>query len=210
MDVYKTEEEQVEALKKWWEENGKSIMAGIAIGLVAIFGWRGYNQQLDIKAQEASTLYEQMISAARNDDDENSRVYADRIVAEHDSSTYAIFAKLMLARLAAEDNQLDQAETHLRWVLANNSQAEIEHIASLRLARIYITAGKLDAAAGLLNTTNPGQFVARYEELRGDLLVKQGNTDAAREAYQKALVNTVATEDAQSILQMKLDDLGRG
>ena len=210
MDVYKTEEEQVEALKKWWEENGKSIMAGIAIGLVAIFGWRGYNQHQDIKAQEASTLYEQMIGSARSDDQENSRLYADRILAEHGASTYAVFARLMLAKLAVEDEQLDQAESHLRWVLDNNAQAEIEHVARLRLARVYIAGDKLDQAEQLLKTNSTGEFVARYDELRGDLLVKQGNTDAAREAYQKALLNSVATEDAQSILQMKLDDLGQG
>jgi len=31
LDVYSTEEEQVEAIKKWWNENGKSIIAGIII-----------------------------------------------------------------------------------------------------------------------------------------------------------------------------------
>ena len=73
-----------------------------------------------------------------------------------------------------------------------------------------IAADQLDQANSLLANDNPGDFVARYEELRGDILVKQGKTEDARKAYQKALLNTVATEEAQSILEMKLDDLGRG
>ena len=210
MDGYRTEEEQVEAIKKWWDENGKSIIAGVVIGIAAIFGWRGYNEHQVNQAMEASLLYEQMIVAARKNDAENSRVYAERIINEYESGTYAVFAKLMLAKLAAEQNDLEQAETQLLWVLNHNKQQEIEHIANLRLARVYIAADKLDKAQALLNTDKPGEFVARYEELRGDLLVKQGELEAAREAYQKALFNTVATEEAQSILEMKLDNLGRG
>ncbi len=210
MDPYKTEEEQVEALKKWWQENGKSIAAGVVIGLVSIFGWRGYNQHVDLKTQEASTLYEQMIGAARNGDVDDSRSYADRIISEHDSTSYAMFAQLMLAKLAAQENKLDEAEKHLRWVLSNNDQPELEHVTTLRLARVYIAAGQLDAAGILLNTSNTGKFVARYDELRGDLLVKQGKPEEARAAYEKALANSAGTAEAKSLLEMKLDDLGRG
>ncbi len=68
MDVYKTEEEQVEAIKKWWQENGKSIIAGVVIGITAIFGWRAYDNHTAVQAEAASTLYEQMIGAARVND----------------------------------------------------------------------------------------------------------------------------------------------
>ena len=49
MDVYKTEEEQVEAIKKWWQENGKSIIAGVVIGITAIFGWRAYDSHMAVQ-----------------------------------------------------------------------------------------------------------------------------------------------------------------
>ena len=65
MDVYKTEEEQVEAIKKWWSENGKSIIAGIIIGIAAIFGWRGYENHTAMQAKAASMLYEQLLVASR-------------------------------------------------------------------------------------------------------------------------------------------------
>lgn len=209
MDVYRTEEEQVEAIKKWWHENGKSIVAGIVIGITAIFGWRAYQNHTAMQAEAASILYEQMLVASRESDTENIRVYANRIITDYKSGTYAIFATLMLAKLTAESGNLEQAETHLRWVLENNSRSEFEHIARLRLARVLISGDKLDHAANTLNVSNPGEFNARYEELRGDIFVKQGKTEEARQAYQKSLANSVATEGAQSVLQMKLDDLGR-
>ena len=209
MDVYRTEEEQVEAIKKWWKENGKSIVTGVVIGITAIFGWRAYTGYETRQSEAASTLYEQMLSASRANDKANIRVYADRIITDYQSTTYAVFAKLMLAKLAAEANDLATAETELRWVLDNNSQNEIGHIARLRLARVLIASNKLDEASKLLSISDKGKFAARYDELRGDIFVKQGKKDEAKQAYEKALTNSIATEDAQSVLQMKLDDLGR-
>lgn len=209
MDVYKTEEEQVEAIKKWWNENGKSIIAGVVIGITAIFGWRAYDSHMVVQAEQASVLYEQMIVAARTSDDENVLVYANRIIDDYKTSTYAVFASLMLAKVAAESGDLEQAETHLSWVLKNSSQAEFEHIARLRLARVLIAGDKLDLASETLSVSETGDFAARYDELRGDIYVKQGKSDEAIKAYEKSLANTKGSTEAQSVLQMKLDDLGR-
>ena len=207
MSDYRTDEEQAEALKKWWNENGKFIIAGVVIGIGAIFGWRGYNTHQAQQAVEASVLYEQMIIASREDDSENVAVYANRILENYKSSTYATFATLMLAKQAAETGELDEAETHLRWVLNNSSQEEFEHVARLRLARVLIAGEKLDQADKTLKVSNTGDFSSRYEELRGDILVKQNRVDEARQAYEKALANSA--DGNNPILQMKLDDLGR-
>jgi len=207
VDEYRTEEEQAEAIKKWWNENGKSIMAGIVIGITAIFGLRAYDGHTAQQAEAASILYEQMLIASRANDTENMGIYANRIIDDYKTSSYAIFATLMLAKIAAETGDLEQAETHLRWVLKNNSQEEFGHVARLRLARVLISGNKLDLATDTLQVSEPGDFFARYEELRGDIFVKQNKTAEARQAYQKALANTAET--GQSILQMKLDNLGR-
>ncbi len=53
MDVYRTDEEQVEALRKWWLENGKSVIAGIVIGFSAIFGWRAWQDHTIVQAEAA-------------------------------------------------------------------------------------------------------------------------------------------------------------
>lgn len=209
MDVYKTEEEQVEAIKKWWHENGKSIIAGVVLGITAIFGWRAYDSHTALQAEAASTLYEQMLGASRENDTENTRVYANRILEDYKSGTYAVFAKLMLAKVDAEAGNLDQAEQDLRWVLQKNSQPEIEHIARLRLVRVLIAANKLEQAMETLNIGKPGDFLASYEELRGDIYAKQGKPEEARKAYEKSLFNTPPSGEAQSLLEMKLDNLGR-
>ena len=74
---------------------------------------------------------------------------------------------------------------------------------------MLIANNKLESAEELLIKVKPNQFAAHYEELRGDIFAKQGNVKGAVEAYQKAIANSASNEDAQIILQMKLDDLGR-
>jgi predicted negative regulator of RcsB-dependent stress response len=72
-----------------------------------------------------------------------------------------------------------------------------------------IAEDKLDDAEKTLNISNTGAFIARYEELRGDIYAKQGKAEEARQAYEKSLVNTQASAEAQAVLQMKLENLGR-
>ncbi len=208
MDVYRTEEEQVEAIKKWWSENGKAIVAGVIIGLSTIFGWRAWDNHLNLQAEAASILYEQMLEASRKDDSENTRIYADRIISDYGSTAYASFANLMLAKLSAESSNFENAEDHLRRVIENSSQPEIEHVARLRLARVLIAGNKLELALETLNDSEPGKFIAQYEELHGDIYLKQGKNKEAQQAYINALTDTAITEEAQSILQMKLDNIG--
>jgi len=40
VDEFSTEDEQVEAIKKWWKENGTSLIVGVVLGLSVLFGWR--------------------------------------------------------------------------------------------------------------------------------------------------------------------------
>ena len=60
MEIYTTEEEQVEALKKWWRENGKAVIAGFIIGFGAIFGWREWQAHVTEEAQKASRQFQEM------------------------------------------------------------------------------------------------------------------------------------------------------
>ena len=58
------DEEQVEALKKWWSESGKSVVAGLAIGLAAVAGWSSWQTWQTSQAELASVRYEQLVNDA--------------------------------------------------------------------------------------------------------------------------------------------------
>ena len=44
MDIYSTEEQQAEAIKRFFRENGISLALGVIVGLGGLYGWKAYNQ----------------------------------------------------------------------------------------------------------------------------------------------------------------------
>ena len=69
MAEYETEEQQVEALKQWWADNGRAVLMGIGLGLVAIFGWRGWQGHQTSVAETASSAYTSVMESLENKDD---------------------------------------------------------------------------------------------------------------------------------------------
>ncbi|WP_315982668.1 tetratricopeptide repeat protein [Aliamphritea spongicola] len=63
MAELRTEEEQVEALKKWWQENGKSLVLGVLLAGAIIFAWKGWQNSQQVKAETAAALYQNLIQA---------------------------------------------------------------------------------------------------------------------------------------------------
>jgi predicted negative regulator of RcsB-dependent stress response len=210
LDVYKTEDEQIEALKSWWKENGKSVVLGVVLGLGAIFGWRMWQFSKTVEAEAASTLYEQMVAAVRNNDGESAAAAGRRILDEHASTVYPVFAGMILARLAVENDRLEEAESHLRMALAKNTNSGIDRELRLRLARVLAARGNYDDALAQLQVKSPGAYSAGFDELRGDIEVLRGNLPAARMAYERAIAAARDSGADITLLEAKLDNLGRG
>lgn len=221
MATYGDDEEQVEALKRWWNENGTSLLTGVALVLVAFFGVRYWqSSQLNTSAV-ASDLYQQIADLAIDSITEPATeeailgaqaVYAT-LKSEHPDSIYTRYAALAIARFQVESNQLDLAATELQWILDNpgigmmkEADEELFMTARVRLARVKIAQGKAQEALDLLRAVEPGAFAGTYAEVEGDALVSLGQTDAARAAYQRAL-DEIATGNPL-VLQLKLQDLG--
>lgn len=101
MDYERTEEEQIAALKRWWSENGNSLIIGIALALAAIFGWQAWQQQVLNTKYEASSLYQQILDAASVQSIEAKeknlatvRLLGEKLKSDYSSSEYAKFAAL--------------------------------------------------------------------------------------------------------------------
>ncbi len=204
MSVHLSEEEQVEALKKWWKENGRSIIAGAVLGLGGIFGWQAWGQHRNELAEQASGRYEQMQFAARLGNRESVMKQAEILMSEHQDSSYAVFAALLAARVSQEGGDLDTARTRLEWVIANSDESSFQQIARLRLARLLLGQNDLDGAGAVITQAPADNFAGEFAELRGDIARAREDYAGARQAYQEALEKGVG--DA-ALVTMKLDDL---
>ncbi|OQX35622.1 MAG: hypothetical protein B0D84_02245, partial [Candidatus Sedimenticola endophacoides] len=116
VNVHLSEEEQVEALKKWWKENGKSVVAGVVIGLGAVFGWQAWEKHQRTSAEDASALFEQLSYNVANGSTLAEQQARD-LIQEHHGSVYAVFAALELARIKVGQGDLAAARTQLQWAL---------------------------------------------------------------------------------------------
>lgn len=203
MEVYTTEEQQVEVIKSWWKENGTSVLAGTVIGLVGLFGWRYYNELQQTNQEAASQAYNAMTAQLAKGDDA-ALEQAKSFISAHQGDAYAELAALQLAAAAVKAGKLDLAAEQLTQVAANGDES-IKPIAALRLARVLKDQGKADEALALLGKINNDAFKAQVAEVRGDVLLGQGKPEEARDAYQVAADAGGLQSSAE--LKLKMDDL---
>lgn len=190
MESYRTEEEQVEALKRWWQENGRSTVIAIAVALSAAFGWQGWQRYQENQAAEASNLFSQMLEAAsaleEGADGSRFEELASTLREQFPRSSYAQFAALHEARLAVEAGQNGEAERDLRWVLSRAQAGSDTHqVAQLRLARVLAGRGQVEEALALLEGGS-GYYRAATAMARGDVLLQASRDAEALAAYREA------------------------
>jgi predicted negative regulator of RcsB-dependent stress response len=205
MSTYQTEEEQVEAIKKWWKENGKSVIGGIVLGFAIIGGWQGWQGWQRNQGEAASRYFDAMRQAVRSDQIEQAIEHGKRLVGEYGKTAYASFAGLELAKLSYQRGEKAAARDHLNWVAESAPEPVLRELARLRLGQVLLDMNEHDALKGLLDGSHSSAFAGEFAALRGDLERALGNAEGAREAYQEALAKGVADE---SLLHMKLIDVG--
>lgn len=205
MSTYQTEEEQVEAIKKWWKENGKSVVGGIVLGFAIIGGWQGWKSYQTNQGETASMIFDAMRQAVRGGEQAKAIEEGKRLIGEYGGTAYASFAALELARLAYERSERAAAREHLQWVAGSAPDPAISELARLRLGRLLLDMGEQDALSALLQAQPLPALAGEFAALRGDLERARGDQAAAREAYREALTTGVHNE---ALLRMKLVDVG--
>lgn len=204
MDVYQTEEQQVDAIKAYWKKNGNAIIAGLVIGFSGFIGFNLYKDNQNENELAIAEQYQSVLEASTQDEKAFSEA-ATKFVADNGDSNYATLAALALAKEVSVHKDWPQVEKHLATAVANAKDEGIKAIATVRLARVQVQQDNFDGALNTLSATLPESFNAAVEEIKGDIYVKQGKNELARNAYQAAV--TAGGSATSSALQMKLDDL---
>lgn len=207
METHATEEQQLAAIKDWWKENGGSVVTGIVLGLAVLFGGKAWFAYQERNAQSASNIFAVMLGALQNGDALNAGEKAGMLLADYGNTPYAALGALALARIRLEEGQLEAARGQLQWVLDNSDSEIFRDIAGLRLARVLIASGELDAAAAIAGKVpSDGAFDALFAEVRGDILRARGDLVAASDAYQQALAAMPGDSQQRELLQLKYAD----
>jgi len=216
--VYDSDEEQIEALKRWWDENGTLVIAGIVLVLAVLFGSRYWQSSQSSMAEAASDIYTQMTEVVQSnldlevDDTELAEALNLHTELKNNfaNSVYSRYSALLMARLYVQRNELGEAAAELQWIMdnpglgfLNSIDDEMALTARSRLARVILAQGNAEAALQLLNEVEPGTFAGTFAEIEGDAYVALGRIQEAIEAYQNALNAGTNTE----VVELKLNDI---
>jgi predicted negative regulator of RcsB-dependent stress response len=208
-----SDEEQIEAFKQWWVDNGLKLVAAAVIAIGGTLGWQGWQNSQQQYAEEGSAIYSAMIDIVSTESDQplseeqqqQITASADQLKEQFGDSGYAHLSALLKAKLAVDADNLDQAATELQWVLNNDPADDLMLLATLRLARVEAARGNTDKALAMLEEQDAGTMTSAYEEAKGDFHISLGHYEAAYTSYQTAM-DTEDTGNARqlSILRLKM------
>lgn len=210
MSELRTDEEQAELIKKWWSENGSSVVTTVAVAVAGVVGWNFWQDQKQATGEAASATYSQLVQLAAQENDAvqgEMQTLAEQLKSEYADTAYADFGSLFIARLAADNGDYDAAAAELRGLIASADSEAVRQTATARLAAVLIQQGKADEALAVLPETADAAYAPQIEEARGDALYLKGELNNARDAYLRAMDAAQTLGQTNTTLQRKIDTL---
>ena len=202
------EQEQLDALKAWWKENGNRLLGVLLIAVVAMGGWRGWQYYQHEQSSEAATLYAGFLQQMESNDVKRVNDAAAAVMGEYAASGYAPRAALLAAHVNEQAKDAARAKTQLQWIIDHAEEAGLKDVARLRLAAVLLDEKNYADAMKLLEAKHPASFDGLYADLRGDVLSAQGKNGEAKSAYKLAYEKIDAKSAYRNLIQMKMDALG--
>lgn len=208
------EQEQLSAIRAWWQEYGTLISAlavAVAVGVVGYQLWNWYQRT---QTAQASVVFSAVQKAAEAKDAKSVREKTGALLEKYPRSAYAGMAALVAAKVLFESGDLKSAKAQLTWAAENARDEALRDLARLRLAYVLFDERAYDDAAKQLEREPLAPYAPRYAELKGDLYTAQNKRDEARQAYRSALSkldgagSTQAGGPYREMLETKLEALG--
>ncbi len=200
MERYETEEQQVEAIKNFWKENGVAIGVGIVLGLGGLGAWQWYGKKVIADKEAQSIAFQETLETIDSEDGLNAvEVFAK----ENSDSGYSVLASLMAAQKAVSAENFESAKVHLTMAVSNAPSPAVADLAKLRLARVEHQLGDSKAALATLDSVKSDSYSDQVQEIKGDIFVALKEFDNAKAAY-----DAVLSEQPQNrLVEMKLSNL---
>ncbi|HCD1999613.1 YfgM family protein [Citrobacter farmeri] len=204
MEIYENENDQVDAIKRFFAENGKALAVGVILGVGALVGWRYWNSHQTESARSASLAYQTVVSSLSAGKAEDLSA-AEKFAADN-KNTYGALASMELAQQFVDQNQLEKAAAQLQQGLAATSDENLKAVITLRLARVQVQLKQADTALTTLESVKGEGWAAIVADLRGEALLSKGDKQGARSAWE-AGVKSNASPALSEMMQMKINNL---
>ncbi len=209
MAVYDLQEqEQIDALKIWWKDNGKWVMGTVIAALLIVAGIQGWRWWQQREAGQAAALFEQLQQELSAPNETKRNALRDQLLNQYGGTAYAARAALLTASAAFGKGALPAAAKDLQWVIDHAKEPPVQDLARLRLAGVYLDQKQYDLGLARLSDIKSKGLAGEAGSLKGDLLLAKGQTAAAREAYRIAAEQLDPADPMRNLIDVKLDALG--
>jgi predicted negative regulator of RcsB-dependent stress response len=198
---YLTDEEQLDKLRKWWEENGLMMVGAVVLAVVGVIGWNWYGEHTAETIARASDLYADYLEAEGT---ERETIEAT-LAAEHPDSVYRVFVLLRDAKAEADNENPEAALSILTEALPLVDEEALADVVRMRIARLQQELDQSDAALNTLSQVRSLGLRSQVQELKGDIHMARGERSLAHEAYSAALAEA-ADEAGRPLLKLKVAD----
>ena len=201
MSDYLTDEEQLDKLKKWWEDNGLMLVGAVVVSVAGVIGWNWYGERRDAAIASSSDLY---VDYLRAEGTERETIEAT-LASEHPDSVYRVFVLLRNARAEVESENPEAGVETLREALSLADDDKLADVIRIRIARLEQELDRSDAALAMLGQVRSAGLRSHVQELKGDIHMARGERALAHEAYSAALEGA-GEQATRPLLKLKVAD----
>lgn len=204
MEVYTNENDQIDAIKRFFANYGVPLVIGLVIGVGGVFGWNYWQSHKANVLQESAQKYETINTELRSGSEQGIAA-AQKFAAETDD-VYSAMMGLELAQIAVDKGDLASAQTALSNALAKAKTVDMQDLINLRLARVQLAQGNADGAIASVANIKGKSWQATAQDVRGDALLHKGDKAGAKAAYAQGL-ESEGSQSIRGILTLKLNNV---
>ncbi|WP_272668226.1 YfgM family protein [Providencia sp. PROV085] len=204
MEVYTTENEQVDAIKRFFANNGVALIIGLVVGIGAVLGWNYWQSHKSNVLQESAQKFENVSTQLHSGSAQG--IEAAQKFAAETNDVYSAMIGLELAQVAVDKGDLALAEKSLSDALTKAKTDDMLDLINFRLARVQLAQGKADAAIASVGNIKAKSWQAAAQDIRGDALLHKGDNAGAKAAYTQGLESD-GSQAIRNLLTLKLNNV---
>ena len=183
-------------LQSWLEENYKSLIFGLLIGLSILYGYKAYISDRNLSQLALSREYDIAITAYKNGKTDLILEYSKKNITNYPKNIYTNLSNLYSAKIMYEQNKFNDAYIYLDHIIKESEDNDIRNIAIYRKSKILIDEGKYKDAHTILDSSKNYQHI----ELKGDLYVLEGDYVSAINNYKDVLTFSITPNERKNII----------